>query len=82
MATENTTSKASIALAMATEIAEQDNRLFSLASAIRDQLAQELGEDKSSSHAFGLTELLCELMSDSAQSILLRECLGTMQESK
>ncbi len=70
------------ALEMAKEIKEQDSRLYCLAASLRDQLENELGDDRSASRAFGLAELLSELMTDSAQFYRLLDCLEAMQPAK
>ena len=67
------------AIEIAEEISEQSERLFCLASALRDNLAANFDEMKGHSGAFRLAELLEELMSEKGSQNSLLDCLKAMQ---
>ncbi|MBK9783397.1 MAG: hypothetical protein IPP59_03925 [Betaproteobacteria bacterium] len=67
------------ALEIAEEISEQGERLFCLASALRDNLAANFDEMKGHSGALRLAELLEELMGEKGSQNSLLDCLKAMQ---
>lgn len=89
MAIANTTSnnylsytaemRATLALEMADELKEQNERMVALAISIRNQLAPKEDGNSDNFTAFRLAELLEEVMGNTTQHDSLRSCLEAMQ---
>ena len=93
MATANTTSvndidyqsyppslRAAVALEMAQEIAEKNERLLALAISITNQLAPDESGDSDNFTAFRLAEVLENTAGDIRQQRRLIDCLKAMQQ--
>lgn len=67
------------ALELAQEIHRQQDRICSLAAALRCQLEPQGGKESPDYSALCLAELLEELLSDGEQQYRLRDCLQAME---